>query len=315
MRDTIRQLLESAGVEDFRTTEKGFLVSCPLPEHEDKTPSFDIECEQGLWRCYGCKQTGNLPQLVHRLFGVSLEKAVRDYAALVSRNKPWPEPMPEHRGKVNDSIPESVLTPYRALCPRYMTDDRGFQKKFLQKMGVGYDPATSRVVFPIRDTQGRLVGLTRRTTIGQEPKYLHTKFSKGDHLYLGEYLREPIRRGDTCVIVEGHIDALRLYALTEGAGKTRTRVHKDLDRQGVPLGAAVAIMGSSPTKTQIKLVLRSFSKVLLAFDNDDAGQSAHEITLRALLEKGARSVYTLHYDKPDPGALGPDDRVHIEETL
>lgn len=315
MRETIQQLLESAGVEDFKITEKGFLVSCPLPEHDDDTPSFDIECEQGLWRCYGCKQKGNLPQLVNRLFGVSLDKAIRDFGSLVAMNKPWPELMPERRGKVDDSIPESVLTPYRALCPRYMTDDRGFSKQFLKQMGIGYDPDTQRVVFPIRSTQGKLVGLTRRTTIGQEPKYLHTKFSKGDHLYLGEYLTDPIRDGDTCVIVEGHIDALRLYSLTEGRGKNRTKLHRSLDRQGMPLGAAVAIMGSSPTKTQIRLILRRYSKILLAFDNDDAGHTAHDLTVQALLEKGARSVYTMHFEPTDPGGLGPDDRVHIEETL
>lgn len=315
--DTILGILESANAEGIEETSEGYKCCCPLPEHNDSTPSFAIECDEGLWRCYGCKAKGNLNQLCSRLFGLTAKQAEKQFGELLNRNKEWPSMPPdpiEHRRKREELIilPEAVLLPYSGLCPRYMVDTRGFPKKFLREMGIGYDADVSRVVFPIRTVKGELVGLTRRATLpGDHPKYKHTRFSKGSHWYLGEWLPKVDYDKEAVIVVEGHIDALQLMYLTRGKGFGKSRVSHQLASLGAPIGAAVAQMGSSMTDDQARLIRRYTKKVILAYDHDDAGDKAEERALEALLGQGFRDIYTLDYDRSDPGEIKPYDTVGL----
>ena len=125
-----------------------------------------------------------------------------------------------------------------------------------------------RIMFPITDMRGRVVGFGGRSLAieGQEeaqPKYLNTPqtaiFDKGSLLYALDKAREHIRRQGSAVIVEGYMDAIAAH------------------QHG--LANVVATMGTALSERQVRLLKRFSRDVLLALDADSAGQEA---TLRAV---------------------------------
>ena len=138
------------------------------------------------------------------------------------------------------------------FCPRYMLR-RGFQKEVLKHWDIGYDYGVQRVTFPVRDADGKLVGISKRSTLeGQLPKYLHLGFRRGHFLYGMQHMT----RGCAAVLVEGQADVLAWSQMYP-------------DYPVCPL----ATMGSRVTKKQVDWIAKHCSEVFLAFDNDEDGQA------------------------------------------
>ena len=132
-----------------------------------------------------------------------------------------------------------------------------------RKKGSGYyDRFRERLIIPICDPQGRIVGFGGRTLSDEEPKYLNSPetpvFDKGKTLFALDKAKNAIAKQDRAVIVEGYFDAIALHA----AGITNV----------------VASLGTALSADQIKQLLRySPSKqVILNFDADAAGTKAAE---------------------------------------
>jgi DNA primase len=124
--------------------------------------------------------------------------------------------------------------------------------------GKRYDRFRDRVMFPIHDAQGRVIGFGGRVLDGGEPKYLNSPetpvFSKGRELY-GLYLaRNAIRVAKRIVVVEGYMDVVALA------------------QHGI--GYAVATLGTSTTPTHVQKLLRLSDSVVFCFDGDAAGRKA-----------------------------------------
>lgn len=121
----------------------------------------------------------------------------------------------------------------------------------------------NRLMFPIRDAQGRLVGFGGRALDDATPKYLNTPqnavFNKGRLLYGMDLARDAIREAGEVVVVEGYMDVIGPY------------------QQG--FRNVVASMGTALTDAQVALLRRHARTVVLALDPDEAGQEA---TLRSL---------------------------------
>ena len=119
-----------------------------------------------------------------------------------------------------------------------------------------------RLMFPIRDAEGRLAGFGGRSLDDSEPKYLNSPqsevFDKSRILYAMDRARDGIRRSGA-VIVEGYMDAIAAHQ----AGFSNV----------------VASMGTALTKTQVDAIRRMTNRVTMALDQDAAGQQA---TLRSL---------------------------------
>ncbi len=119
-----------------------------------------------------------------------------------------------------------------------------------------------RLMFPIRDAEGRLAGFGGRSLDGSEPKYLNSPqsevFDKSRILYAMERARDDIRKNGA-VIVEGYMDAIA--------------AHQSGFRN------VVASMGTALTETQVDAIRRMTNRVTMALDQDAAGQQA---TLRSL---------------------------------
>ena len=139
----------------------------------------------------------------------------------------------------------------------------------VNEQGRRYDRFRDRVMFPILDQRGNVIGFGGRV-IGQgEPKYLNSPetplFEKGRELYGLTQARQAIRDTDTVIVVEGYMDVVALA------------------QHGV--GNAVATLGTACTPTHVHKLLRQASKVVFCFDGDAAGRKAAWRALEASLEQ------------------------------
>lgn len=127
-----------------------------------------------------------------------------------------------------------------------------------------YDRFRNRIMFPIRDGQGRMAGFGARVLSSDDyPKFLNSPqtalFDKGRLLYGLDLARKPVRAQDQVAIVEGYMDVIALHQ----AGFTNT----------------VSPMGTALTEDQLRLLKRFTRRIVLALDADAAGEKA---TLRGL---------------------------------
>ncbi|MGI6217687.1 MAG: DNA primase [Coriobacteriales bacterium] len=145
--------------------------------------------------------------------------------------------------------------------------------------GTARDRFYNRVMFPIRDLQGRTIAFGGRV-IGQgEPKYINTSncplFSKRNNLFGIDFAKSAIVNNDTSIVVEGYTDVIAMH----GAGFENT----------------VATLGTALTPQHVKLLTRFSANVIYLFDGDAAGQHAADraadlITTSVAPESGGRQV-------------------------
>nr|MCU0254553.1 DNA primase [Acidobacteriota bacterium] len=145
------------------------------------------------------------------------------------------------------------------VLPDY--DDAQLETAGLVVAGDGgrrYDRFRDRIMFPIHDVRGQVIGFGGRVLGQGEPKYLNSPetplFSKGRELY-GLYLaRNAIREAGRVVVVEGYMDVVALA------------------QHGV--GYAVATLGTATTPVHVQKLLRVADSVVFCFDGDSAGRKA-----------------------------------------
>ncbi len=180
---------------------------------------------------------------------------------------------------------------------------RGFPMEELQAAGLvviredgtAFDRFRGRLMIPIRDPQGHVIGFGARALGGEEPKYLNSPqtllFDKSAVLFALDLARAEIRRTGVAVIVEGYFDVMMAHQ----AGFTNV----------------VAALGTSLSETQLRLLSRGLKRLVLALDADPAGMhavlrglvSAREAFPETTVELGPRGLIHLS------GQLGVDLRV------
>ncbi|MCH8297193.1 MAG: DNA primase [Chloroflexi bacterium] len=160
--------------------------------------------------------------------------------------------------------------------------------------GLSHDLFRGRLMFPIRDAHGNLVGFGARSLDGSEPKYLNSPqgpmFDKSRLLYALDRARTEVRR-EGAVIVEGYMDAIAAHQ----AGFKNV----------------VAQMGTALTEFQVDEIRRLTGKITMALDQDAAGQAA---TLRSLdvIQENFRTKANRHQGSDgSPRAADPDPRIIV----
>jgi DNA primase len=128
-----------------------------------------------------------------------------------------------------------------------------------QERGSVYDRFRARIMFPLADMRGRVLGFgARATRDGQKPKYLNTSdndvYHKGRHLYGGDLARAAAAKAGQTILCEGYTDVIAMHQ----AGFVGT----------------VGLMGTALTVEQVGELGRLAPTVLLALDADSAGQEA-----------------------------------------
>ncbi len=143
---------------------------------------------------------------------------------------------------------------------------KGYQIDTLLNLGLSgangtdyYDVFRGRITFPLCDDKGHIIGYSARIYRGEElAKYINTKetyiYKKGDFLYNYHLAREEAKRLGKLIIVEGQMDAIRIYI------------------NGVK--NVVALMGTALTNEQVNLIKALRCSVILALDGDSAGATA-----------------------------------------
>lgn len=154
-----------------------------------------------------------------------------------------------------------------------------------------YDRFRERIIFPIRDRRGRVVGFGGRVLGSQgEPKYLNSPetvvFNKGQELYGLYEARSGNRVLKQLVVVEGYIDVVSLVQ----AG----------------IKNVVATLGTALTAKQVEMLFRQVSELIFCFDGDKAGKKAAERALSLILphmKEGLRVRFIVLPEGEDPDSF------------
>ncbi len=315
----------------LRRSGRSWVGLCPF--HREKTPSFTVSPEKGLFYCFGCGKGGNAIGFVMEYEGLSFPEAVerlaglagmqvprtgdardRDFdaglellAAAAARMHEWlvRSPGAKHardyaarRGLSEDAIARWRLghAPRDAGWPLAAFGRDGKTARLLERTGLvregergPFAMFRDRLVFPIRDRQGRVVGFGGRALAdGQQPKYLNTPetpwFQKRRLLFGLHEHQEGIRHARRVLVVEGYLDVIALH------------------EAGIPL--AVAPLGTAFSRGQAETLWRAAPELVLCMDGDTAGRRAAWRALEEVLpaltaERRLRFAFLPEGEDPD----------------
>jgi DNA primase len=153
---------------------------------------------------------------------------------------------------------DDYISPALAECGLVIDNEQGRR----------YDRFRDRIMFPIQEQRGNVIGFGGRVLGTGEPKYLNSPetplFRKGEELYGLTQARQAIRADDRVVVVEGYMDVVALA------------------QYGI--GNAVATLGTATTSTHVRKLLRQATQVVFCFDGDKAGRKAAWRALEASLD-------------------------------
>jgi 5S rRNA maturation endonuclease (ribonuclease M5) len=287
----MEELLEFLGVDldEFTCTDEE--IRGPGPCHAgDNNTGFSIELQMGRWACwtgacheqFGTDILGLMRAITRKPFSEVVNKAKEflkgDYCTTerieqiraerdAKRQKRKEDVWKEHNTPVR-IYPESALK--RLIPPETWCEERSLSLEIFKEYGIGYatrGPMWDRIVIPIRNIHGQIVGFSGRKVQyvpERDIKWFHYKkgeFRKGIHLF---NLDRAFKETDgTYILVEGPLDVLKL----EEAG-----IHN-----------SIAVLGRSITDGQIEILKKiGAMRVLVAFDADKRGAEGTESVLHKL---------------------------------
>lgn len=270
-----REVVEAFALRNWSVRGDELTASCPFSENHpngDKNPSFGVNLAHGVYHCFSCGESGTVEQLAERVLGMSRSDAVllvygRLGGSLV------------HGGERSDVVRHErshVLCDTGAWVgdPTGYWKSRGIAQATVGEWGLGYDPASERVVIPV-SVDGSVIGWTkRRTREDVEPKWVHSPGLDRANILFGLDRAE----GDTCILVEAPLSAVMLW------------------QQGWRCG--VASFGCSLSQGQADLIRRRFREVVIDYDPDDAGRGGVARAVSMLSMFMSCKVVTVAVDDP-----------------
>lgn len=257
-----------------------YIGLCPF--HPDKHPSFRVSPSRKLCKCFSCNEGGNAVSFVRKMEKCSFIDAVKIVASIChiaininGQQEPYLQPT-----KRPEPVPSDTNLPATAPTPETVSQIENFLHSLLpsdtgipllnsvyQKEGIGIAPYSvppgfgafrNRLIFPLRNADGILVGVAGRAIGKKSPKYInppHTAwYHKRELLYNFAEAREAILLYKTCFVVEGYKDALAMRA----AG----------------IQHVVALAGTAFTTEQLALLKQVTPHIILALDGDAPGRKA-----------------------------------------
>jgi DNA primase len=187
--------------------------------------------------------------------------------------------------------------------------DQGYKPEYLEKTGLtinkegrSYDRFRGRVIFPVHNISGRILGFGGRTLLKDDnvPKYVNSPeseiYNKSQILYGLYFAKSAIIRQDNCLLVEGYTDVISLHQ----AG----------------IENVVASSGTSLTEEQIRLIKRYTPNITILYDGDPAGIKASFRGIDMVLEQGMNVRIVLFPDGEDPDSYARKHRrTELEELI
>lgn len=307
---SLERVLERYAVNGLQAKGQTRRGRCPIHKG-DGARSFHADLSKNAFHCFSCGAKGNVLDFVAAMEQASIRDAAlklqewflaeSDTASRepVAQHQTGPEP---HQVEPGAEQPESgkteaVNAPLTFQLKVNMNHEygqnRGLTPQTLAHFGAGFCQSrgmfAGRFVIPLHNEVGQLVGYAGRSIDGREPKYLFPSSDRGFHKkrllfnFHRVKLNEP-ERHTPLVIVEGFFDCMKV------------------SQAGLP---CVAILGSSLSTEQERVLVDNFELVVLLFDGDAAGKAATEDCLKRL----SRQVFVRVVAVPegeDPGGLSPE---------
>ena len=273
---------------------KNYFAVCPF--HDDHTPSMSISPEKQIFRCFVCGTSGNVITFIEDYLKVSFTEAIKILGNNIGLNININEEKKDSPYKEFYDIYKVALSYYKnnlnskdAAKAREYLLKRNLDKEtidyfdiglslngglceslskkhdysLLKKIGLsnssGNDLFRNRIMFPIKDNDGNIVGFSARKYVeNDEAKYINTSetevFKKGEILYNYYKAKDIIRKKHEIIICEGQMEIIRLHT--------------------IGVDNAVALMGTSFTPHHLEIIKNLKSEVILNLDQDDAGKIA-----------------------------------------
>jgi DNA primase len=261
----LRDMLDAAGVQGLRETSKEIVGRCPghvkRTGREDRRPSWSVNKATYLHFCFSCGYKGTLTQLLVDLTGAAPLDLVDELRKQSFLQRIAVREEPEET--LAPVISEWALTNLLADVPRRLLELRWLARSAIDRYQVRWNGDTRQWVLPIRSPRGELLGAQYKQ-VGSVLT-LPAGMEKSSTLFGYDVVKEY----DWAVLVESPLDAVRLFGL------------------GIP---AFATLGAWVSREQAVLMARCFSYVILALDNDKAGNEAAKIVKPMLRKQGCASI-------------------------
>lgn len=306
------------------------------PFTSEKSPSFMVSPEKGIWHDFSSGKGGNIFSFVMEMEGIEFKEALELLARKANVDL---EQFRGSRGGGNSKLKERLYAANELACKFYQVQfsrnqaaleyvfaKRKFSKDIALEFRLGYAPNTGsalidylqkqgfnekeltqagltarryrggvqdmfrgRLMVPLMDQQGRVVGFTARILQDDPnaPKYLNTPqtvlYDKSRHVYGFSQAKDALRKDGFAVMVEGNLDVIASHQ--------------------VGVRNVVATAGTALTEMHLKAISRFTGDIRLAFDQDKAGLAATERSIPIAGKVGVRlSIITISAGK-DPDEL------------
>lgn len=311
-------------------TRRGANLFGLCPFHAEKTASFSVAPDKGIYYCFGCHAGGGVINFIMQVEGLDYPDAVRFLAKRAGMELPEDENQRSQYQKqerlwalCRDAaryFRQQLFSPAGKQAQQYiqkralsldtvkrfglgfspnawssLTDamkEKGYRLDELIDAGLAlrgkngsvYDRFRNRLMFPIIDIRGNVIGFGGRVMDDSTPKYLNSPetiiFNKRKNLFALNIARKS--KQGRIVLTEGYMDAIALHQYG--------------------FDCAVASLGTALTEEHANILAKYTSQVILTYDGDEAGQNA---TRRAIpmLEKTGIQVRVLRMQ----GAKDPDE--------
>ena len=302
---------------------------CPF--HSEKTPSFSVSPDKQIYHCFGCGKGGSVISFIMEIENLSFPEAVaflanragmhlpeqsddpgakkrqrllalnRDAARFFHAQLKTPAGQPARDYLARRQLTAQTVTRFglgfapdtwdslvRAMKALGYSEQELFDGGLVRhgKTSGVYDTFRNRLMFPVIDVRGNVIGFSGRILGDGEPKYMNSPetivFSKSHNLFALNLAKKS--KCGYIILAEGNIDVASLHQ----AG----------------FDSAVASLGTSLTPEQARLLSRYTSEIVIAYDNDGAGQKASQRAI-GILEKLEVRVRVLQMQ----GAKDPDEYI------
>lgn len=316
--------------QHVRLQKTGVTFKGLCPFHQEKTPSFHVNPERGMWHCFGCQEHGDCFTFLMKIEALSFPEALQRLSEKtgVPLDKRPRGPRPDER----EAILQALATSARYFRERLKASaealsyvkSRHVDAQTAEKFGIGfappgweglshflaaekvdsaaaakaglvgrrqdgscYDRFRNRLMFPVWDHAGQIVGFGGRDMGTEGPKYLNSPetpvFHKANILYGLSFARKAIQSAGRAVLVEGFLDVISAH------------------RAGVE--TAVACMGTAFGDGHVSLLKHLCDQVVVCLDSDSAGRKAAVSAGEALEAAGLDVRIAQLPSEEDPDSL------------
>ncbi len=329
--------------ERIPLVSKGKNFFCVCPFHDDTNPSMSVSREKQIYTCFSCHATGNVFNFLMDYEHMDFKEVLKYLGDRVGINTSsvhvtkkttkfdkfydaYNLALKYYQNNLNSSIgikakqyllnrkiDEEIIKEFGIGLSLESIDDltklltkKDYDLVTLNRIGLSndnHDIYNNRIMFPLYDINGRVVGFSGRRYDGiKDNKYVNTRetdiFKKGENLYHYIIAKDECRIKKSVIVMEGFMDVIRASSI--GIKNT------------------VALMGTALTHDQINLLKRLSKNIILCLDGDEAGVKATLANGELLLKEGieVKVVPLPNPDDPDSYILnnGKDKFIGLVEN-